>query len=91
MLVFLTGVLLLAVGHKSGFLLELDKVSFIVWGVVFGIHFLAYTPRALRSLQAARRGGARRAGIRAMAVAAALGGGVDLALELFPQMTRWRV
>jgi hypothetical protein len=89
-LVFLTGVLLLAVAHKSNFLLELHKVSFIVWGVGFGIHFLAYTARVLRSLQAARGRGVRGAGVRAMLVAAALGGGVALALELLPQMSGWR-
>src|SRR3954468_13035672 len=30
--VLVTGVLLLAAGHKSGALLEIHKVSFIVWG-----------------------------------------------------------
>jgi hypothetical protein len=93
-LVLATGVLLMLVGHKSGPLLELHKISFIVWGVVFGIHVLAYTPRVLRSLRmdwrASQRHAVPGAGIRAMLVAATLGGGVALALELLPQMTGWR-
>ena len=39
--VLATGVVLLLVGHKTGWLLELHKVTFILWGVTFGIHFLA--------------------------------------------------
>src|SRR3954451_1178097 len=35
--IFVTGVLLLAAGHKAGTLLEIHKVSFIVWGVVFAV------------------------------------------------------
>jgi uncharacterized membrane protein len=89
-LVFITGVLLLLLGHKSGFLLEFHKVSFIIWGVVFGIHFLAYTPRVVASLRVVRCHAPPGAGIRAMLVAATLGGGVALALELLPQMTGWR-
>jgi hypothetical protein len=56
---FLTGVLLLAAGHKSDTLLLLHKASFIVFVVVFAVHFLAYVPRVARSLHtdwgAARR------------------------------------
>jgi hypothetical protein len=39
--VFVTGVLLLAAGDKSSTLLQLHKLSFIVFGVVFAVHFLA--------------------------------------------------
>ena len=92
--VLATGVALLLVGHKTGWLMELHKVTFIVWGVAFGIHFLAYVPRVLRSLRAdwsaARREDVPGAGIRAMLVAASLGGGVALALALLPQMTGWQ-
>jgi hypothetical protein len=93
--VFVTGVLLLAAGHKAGTLLEIHKVAFIAWGVVFGVHFLAYVPRVLRSLRAdwgaARRQAVPGAGVRGMLVAAALGGGAALALTLLPAMDAWHV
>jgi hypothetical protein len=91
--VFATGVLLLAAGHRSNTVLELHKLSFIVWGVVFGIHFLAHAPRALQSLRsdwrAARRQRVPGSGLRAMMVAAAVGGGVALALALLPVINGW--
>jgi hypothetical protein len=91
--VFVTGVLLLAAGHKSDTLLEIHKVSFIVWGVVFAVHFLAYVPRVARSLRAdwgaARRETVPGAGLRGMLTAAALGGGAALALALLPTINAW--
>jgi hypothetical protein len=92
--VLVTGTLLLAAGHKSGVLLEIHKVSFIVWGAVFAVHFLAYAPRVVRSVRTGR-GSARReavpgAGVRAMLLAAAIGGGVALALALLPVISAWQ-
>ena len=89
---FATGVLLLAAGHKSGMLLELHKVSFIVFGVLFAVHFLSYVPRVVRSLAGAWRatdhlpGG----GLRSALVTAAAGGGVALAMSLLPAIDAWR-
>ncbi len=91
--VFATGVALLAVGHRSGTLLLLHKASFVVWGAVFGIHFLAYLPRVLRSLGAdwgvARRQAVGGAGLRGMLVASVVGGGLVLALTLLPAINAW--
>jgi hypothetical protein len=91
--VFVTGVLLLAAGHKSDTLLEVHKVSFIVWGAMFAVHFLAYLPRVARSVRAdwgaARREAVPGAGLRAMLTAAALGGGAALALALLPAINGW--
>ena len=91
--VFVTGVLLLAAGHKSDTLLSIHKVSFIVWGVVFALHVLAHLPRVARSLRAdwgaARRQTVPGAGLRGMLVAAAVGGGAALALSLLPAMDAW--
>jgi hypothetical protein len=91
--VFVTGVLLLAAGHRSRTLLEIHKVSFIVWGVVFAIHVLAYLPRVARSVRAdwvaARREAVPGAGLRAMLLAGAVGGGAALALSLLPAMNAW--
>ena len=49
--VFATGIWLLALGHKSDQVLLLHKVTFIIWGAVFAIHFLVYAPRALKSMR----------------------------------------
>jgi hypothetical protein len=91
--VLLTGVLLLAAGHNSGAILGLHQLSFVVFGVVFVVHLLAYLPRTARSLRAdwraARRQAVPGAGVRAMLVAAALGGGVALALALLPAIDAW--
>jgi hypothetical protein len=86
--VLTSGVLLLAAGHKSSAVLTIHKLSFILFGVVVGVHFLAYAPRVMHSLRtdwrAARRQAVPGAGIRAMLVGAAVGGGAALALALLP-------
>ena len=85
--VFVTGVVLMAVGHKSDTLLVLHKVFFIVWGVLFGIHFLAYLPRVVWSLRA--RVALGGAWIRRVLVVASLGGGVALGLVLLSTIDAW--
>src|SRR5882724_12806352 len=45
LVVFATGVTLLAVGPRGGIVLGLHKASFIVWVGAFGIHVLAYVLR----------------------------------------------
>jgi hypothetical protein len=91
--VFVTGVDLLLLGNRSRQVLEIHKVSFIVFGVVFAVHFLAHVPRVLRSLQfdwrAIRRRAVPGAGARAMLVVASVGGGVALALSLLATITGW--
>ena len=85
-----SGVLLLTAGHKSGLLLTVRKLSFIVFGVLFAVHLLAYLPRVVRSLRGdwttARRRAVPGAGARAMLVTAAAGGGAALALALLPSI-----
>jgi hypothetical protein len=84
--VLASGVALLAAGHKSSTVLTIHKLSFIVFGVLLAVHFLAYVPRVIRSLRAdwgaARRRAVPGAGARAMLLAAAVGGGAALALAL---------
>jgi hypothetical protein len=91
--VFATGVWLLALGHRSDQVLLLHKVFFIVWGAVFGIHFLAYAPRALRSLRgdwgSARRRSVPGSGLRGALVAISLGAGLALALSLASAISGW--
>jgi hypothetical protein len=92
--IFVSGVWLMLIGHRSDRLLQIHKVSFIVWGIVFAIHFLAHLPRMVRSLRrdwgAARRYAVPGSGLRAMLVAAALGGGVALALALLSVINGWQ-
>jgi hypothetical protein len=90
--VFISGVVLLAAGHKAGALLEIHKVSFIVWGVLFGLHFLAYVPALARSLASAWRDAPNvpGAGLRALLTAAAVGAGAALALSLLSVINSWR-
>jgi hypothetical protein len=91
--VFATGVWLLVLGHKSGTVVEVHKVSFIVWGAVFAVHFLAYAGRVVHSL----RGGWRDAGRRAIAgsttraalVVTSLAAGVGLALSVLSVIHGW--
>jgi hypothetical protein len=91
--VLVTGVLLLAAGHRSDTILQLHKLSFIVWVGLFGVHLLAYLPRTVRSLRtdwrAARRAAVPGTGLRGMLVAAALGGGLALALALLSAITAY--
>jgi hypothetical protein len=83
-----SGVVLLAAGHKSSTVLTIHKLSFIVFGVVVAVHFLAYIAQVVHSVRsdwsASRRHAVPGAGARAMLVAAALGGGAALALALLP-------
>jgi hypothetical protein len=92
--VLASGVVLLAVGHKSNAVLTVHKVSFIVFGVVLAVHVLAYVPRVVHSLAAdwgaARRHAVAGADVRAMLVAAAVGGGAALALALLPTIHAYR-
>jgi hypothetical protein len=92
--VFVTGIWLLLLGHKSDQMLFLHKVFFFVWGALFVIHFLAYAPRVLRSLRtdwaSARRHAVPGSGIRGMLVAASLGAGSVLALSLLSTIGGWQ-
>jgi hypothetical protein len=90
---FGSGVALLLSGHRSASLLRLHQVSFVVWVVVFGLHFLAYLPRAVRSVlggwRATRGHPVPGAGWRGMLLAAAVGGGAALAVALLPTIVGW--
>jgi hypothetical protein len=92
-LVFASGVALLLAGHKSDTLFTLHKVSFILWGATFGVHFLAHLSRMLGSLLRDWTRESRRrvpgAELRLGLVMAATGGGVALALALLPLITGW--
>ena len=85
--IFVTGIALLALGHRSDTLITLHKASFIVWSVVFGIHFLAHLPKVLRSVTATWTipGAKVRLAIVAVSVVAGLG----LAFAVLGPITGW--
>jgi hypothetical protein len=94
-MIFATGVWLLALGHHSDMVLTLHKVAFIVWSGVFGLHFLAYLPRAGRSLRAAwptprgHRPAAAGRGVTALLAVLSLCAGLVLALALLSHIGAW--
>src|ERR1700751_625621 len=45
---FGTGVAMIVVGHRGGQLRTLHTLSFVAWGVLIGVHVLAYLTRVLR-------------------------------------------
>jgi hypothetical protein len=94
-MIFVTGVWLLILGHRSDQVLMLHKVGFIVWSGVFGLHFLAHLPRVGRSLRTAWGSGASHRtrapgrGVTAALVALALCAGLLLAVVLLPHIGAW--
>jgi hypothetical protein len=87
-IVFASGIALMLVGHKSDVLLTLHKVSFIVWGACFGVHFLWHLPgawRAARPAHPSTPGGL----YRTLVLSVSLGGGATLALLLLTVMQTW--
>ncbi|MDX6674296.1 MAG: hypothetical protein QOH11_1714 [Solirubrobacteraceae bacterium] len=91
--IFVTGVWLMLLGHRSDQVLFFHKLSFFIWGALFVVHFLWYVPRMARSVRrdwgAARRRAIPGSGLRRMLVAASLGGGVALALALLSVIDGW--
>ena len=91
--VFATGVILMIDGNRRGSVFQLHKLTFIAWGVLFAIHFLAYLPRMVRSIEvdwrAARRQRVPGTTARACLVVASIGGGIALALALLPQIDKF--
>jgi hypothetical protein len=85
--IFVSGIALLLVGHKSDTLLELHKVSFIVWGAVFGVHFLAHLLEMTDSMRSDWRlpGTAARLALVTGSVIA----GVALAVSLLHPVRGW--
>jgi hypothetical protein len=81
---FGTGIALLAVDQTHGTVVGLHKASFVVWAGAFGIHFLTRIGLLVRAL------GKRLPGIsmRVVAASAALVAGVGLATLTLPSMDR---
>jgi hypothetical protein len=92
LVVFGTGVTLLAIGPGGGIVLGLHQASFLVWLVAFGVHVLAYALR-VPGLVAADfgRGGPRTSGVavRFGVVALALLVGLTVALAEPPAAGPW--
>jgi hypothetical protein len=95
--VFATGVVLLVAGPSvRSPVVELHKVTFIVWVVFTAVHVLGHLPQIPASLRASERTrdhvwedyGSGRGG-RALALAGALVGGLVLAILVEPLFSAW--
>jgi len=91
LVVFGTGVALLAVGPGGGILLGLHKASFFVWLGAFGIHVLVYALRVpgLVAADWGRDSGTPGAALRFGVVALALLIGLTVALAVLPAAGPW--
>jgi hypothetical protein len=91
--IFVTGVVLLVSGRRSDLVFNLHKVSFIVWGGCFAVHFLAHLPRTARLLRSGwTRSARRRVGgseWRLGLLIGSIGGGAALALAVLSLITGW--
>jgi hypothetical protein len=91
--VFASGVGLLAAGHRSDTLMMLHQAGFVGGSACFGVHFLAHLPRMLRSVAAgwtaARADRTPGSGLRGALVAASLCGGFVLAFALLSRIAAW--
>lgn len=85
--IFVTGVALLVVGHRSDLLVEVHKVFFIVWGVVFGVHVLAHLRGMARSLRS--DWGVPGSRMRLALLATSIGSGLTVALAVLPSISHW--
>jgi hypothetical protein len=88
---FITGVWLLVIGHKSDQVLFFHKASVIVFAAVFAIHLLAYGLRTIRTLKRAwhQQPGLPGGGLRSTLVTSSLGVGVALAIVLSDLISDW--
>lgn len=92
--VFVTGVVLLFLGPGDrGNWVEIHKVTFIVWGAMFAIHFLGHLPEMPRMLSASVRrygaGGTPGDSGRWITLVGALIAGLVLAVVLIPDFHSW--
>jgi hypothetical protein len=86
---FGTGVAMIVVGHRGGELRTLHTFSFVAWGVLIGVHVLAYLARVWRDGVADWRRNAvdvvEGAGSRRALLAGTVIAGVVLALATLPE------
>jgi hypothetical protein len=86
-----SGVALVVAGRHHGWLVGLHKASFVVWGVAFAVHILAYAlklPPLIAAEWSKRPAlGGRR--LRVMLVAVALLAGAGLAVATLPLAHSW--
>jgi hypothetical protein len=91
--IFATGVVLLLSGRRSDLVFNLHKLSFIVWGAFFAVHFLAHLPQTARSLGGDWTRSSRRrvpgSELRLGLLIGSIGGGLALALAVLSLITGW--
>lgn len=95
-IVFVSGVVLLFLGPSDrGQMVQIHKLSFIVWVAFTSLHVLGHLPAMSASLQAVRRADPDLPGVepgragRWIAIASALVAGLVLAIVLIPDFAAW--
>jgi hypothetical protein len=93
LILFGSGVGLIAIGHRNGLLKSVHAVSFAVWGGLIVVHVVAYLSRVFRDGPAdwRRHTGQDVAGARdrRLAVSGALVAGLVVALATYPAQRHW--
>ena len=87
---FATGIAAAWVGH-GGLLLGLHKASFVVWGISFGVHFLAHALKVppLLGIEWQRPDGLGGRRLRQYLLAGSLVAGLVVAIAAFPLAHHW--
>jgi hypothetical protein len=88
--VFGTGVALLALHERQGTLVGVHKASFLVWLGAFALHVLAYLRLVARTLAAEWREHLPGGAVRYGAIAVTLAFGVLVAVGTLPATDHWR-
>jgi hypothetical protein len=92
-MLFATGLALLALGPRRGFVLGLHKASFVVWFAATGIHVLAHLRRVARfglaDWRPSQASVVRGSFVRRTLVAGSLAAGVVLALATLQYADPW--
>lgn len=93
LLLFGTGISLIALGPRHQFAVGLHKAAFVVWFGAMAVHVLAYTLRLPRLVGAdlRRRTRLRGTALRRWVLAASLVAGTTLAVWTLPLAHAWRV
>jgi hypothetical protein len=88
-LLFGTGVLLVALHPQRGLLLGLHKAAFLVWFAAVGVHVLAHVLNVRALVGADLRRNERGAGWRQVVVAGSVVCGLALAVATLPEIHAW--
>jgi hypothetical protein len=86
-----SGVLLVALGRHTPYVLTVHKASFVLWAGAMGLHVLGHLREVARTLLGwIRRPWLAGRGVRALAIGTTLLAGLVLATETLPLIDHWQ-